>query len=237
MLINKTKSGFMRIRGERLEGEIDGYPVVGAYKYLGCWMDGELGVKEHLKGIGKKIAYITWRFFPFRSKGNMRFNNNMFKLVIEPLYRLAKELYGHATAAEKEEFEVHRRVRWKRFCSVPINTSTRIVERMIQRFGRKAGARERVDEEGEERIKTIPERFTEFTRKIYMSKCQEHRHVTTTTHLREGHGVRVYSDKLLMMYQRKELRAIVRSRISSVIKIVENLRTTGGRRRGRPART
>ncbi len=61
--------------------EIDGYPVVRTYVYLGCHLNSSLNLKDHLKEISRKIAYVSWKFYPFRSKLNIKFNNNMLFLI------------------------------------------------------------------------------------------------------------------------------------------------------------
>ena len=55
----------------------------------------------------------------------------MFKIFIDPLYRLASSLLRTGGRDEIEELWKHRKVRWKKFCMLPITTANRIVEKFI----------------------------------------------------------------------------------------------------------
>jgi hypothetical protein len=51
MEVNRRKSGLLPIDGSsfRVGEEIDGYPVVSSYKYLGLLINGELDLRDHLR--------------------------------------------------------------------------------------------------------------------------------------------------------------------------------------------
>jgi hypothetical protein len=96
MIINKNKSGVMYFkRGIRPPdgvSEINGYPIVTKYKYLGMLIDEDLDYRAHLKSINGKISYLTERLTVFRRKLNLKFIVNLFSIFIKPLYRLGYTL-------------------------------------------------------------------------------------------------------------------------------------------------
>ena len=60
MKINRKKSGIMFIKKRKdsqyqLRQEINGYPIVKIYKYLGIWFDERLTFDHHIAVIKEKI--------------------------------------------------------------------------------------------------------------------------------------------------------------------------------------
>ena len=53
--IYKNKSGIMLIKGIEEDVEIEGYPVMREYKYLGIMIDNKLGITKYIGNIDKKL--------------------------------------------------------------------------------------------------------------------------------------------------------------------------------------
>ena len=57
-MINKGNSGVMHVRNHS-EVQIDGYPTVQHYKYLGVVLDNQGTIKEHVKVLTKRVKYLN----------------------------------------------------------------------------------------------------------------------------------------------------------------------------------
>lgn len=115
--------------------------------------------------------------------------------------------------------DTHKRIRFKLFCNLPINTPNVIVNRFVKTYNEKEDA----ETEGLPKIKHVPLNFIYICRKLYMTKCLEHNSVTSTTHLRERHNRVIELPRLLEMYQQPKHRSVVRSRINSAIKFISEI--------------
>ena len=51
--VNKNKSGIMLRKGIEEEIEIEGYPIITEYKYLGITIDNKLRITKHIGNIDK----------------------------------------------------------------------------------------------------------------------------------------------------------------------------------------
>lgn len=56
MSVNYAKSGILYVDGRPEEREIDGFPVVTSYKYLGVTVNGKLNPKEHISNVNMTLA-------------------------------------------------------------------------------------------------------------------------------------------------------------------------------------
>ena len=70
----KNKSGILVVRGNINSSNIEGYPVVDQYKYLGMLIDGNLKINKHIGNIDKKISeyikrnyVLNQRYFSVKS--------------------------------------------------------------------------------------------------------------------------------------------------------------------------
>ena len=61
--VNKNKSGIMLIKGIEEDVEIEGYPVISEYKYLGIMIDNKLKITKHIGNIDKKLKEYFSRNF------------------------------------------------------------------------------------------------------------------------------------------------------------------------------
>ena len=97
--INYKKSGILLItKSKRLQEKaknknIQGFTYVSNYKYLGTNIDGSLSTNLQLLAINKKAIFCIIKLTPFRKKGNLRFNSNLFELFVKPSFRLTSALY------------------------------------------------------------------------------------------------------------------------------------------------
>lgn len=103
MVVNKAKCGVLPITRSAFsnEREVNGYPVVREYKYLGMVLNGRLDLKEHCKMINKKAAFISYRLYKLRIKDDTKINVNLFKVFLMPSYRMAFTAYDRLTERDK----------------------------------------------------------------------------------------------------------------------------------------
>ena len=52
--VNKKKSGIMILKGTDDRSEIEGYPIIKQYKYLGITIDNKMKINNHIGIIDKK---------------------------------------------------------------------------------------------------------------------------------------------------------------------------------------
>jgi hypothetical protein len=101
MHVNKAKCGILEIpvrpkavkRVLANQKQYRDYPVVGKYRYLGTMMDSSLRLEAHMEEIDRKISWLTARLTPARLIKDLRFNLNLYKVLIEPLIALAIPFY------------------------------------------------------------------------------------------------------------------------------------------------
>ena len=84
------------------------------------------------------------------------------------------------------------------------------------------------------KIRKFPARLPLLLRVTYSSKCIEHYHICSTTHMRQVHGVNADYDAFITTYEKKP--KIIRSRINSIIKIVSAMVGSEGKARGKKKR-
>ena len=72
MLIEK--SGIFVIRGEEENDNVEGYPILNEYKYLGILMNKKLNIQNHIGSINKKLSeyfrknyFLNQRYFSVKS--------------------------------------------------------------------------------------------------------------------------------------------------------------------------
>ena len=61
--VNKNKSGIMLINRKEEDVEIEWYPVITEYKYLGIMIDNKLKITKHIGNIDKKLKEYFIRNF------------------------------------------------------------------------------------------------------------------------------------------------------------------------------
>jgi hypothetical protein len=101
MHVNKAKCGILEIpirpkamkRVLANQKQYQDYPVVSKYRYLGTMMDSSLRLEAHMEEIDRKISWLTARLTPARLIKDLRFNLNLYKVLIEPLIALGIPFY------------------------------------------------------------------------------------------------------------------------------------------------
>lgn len=73
--------------------QVGGIPVVQSYKYLGTFVNASMSPAIHLKSVEGKVNHITSKLYPFRLHGNIKFNVNLFQMLIMPNFKLISTLY------------------------------------------------------------------------------------------------------------------------------------------------
>ena len=124
MRINKRKSRKIA------EGLLAGFPLVNNYRYLGTVIPNHLSMRNHLEAMNNKVNYLIRKLTPFRINASAKFNNNMFKILIVPQYRLIGALWEIISAAERARVETSLRVRFKQFMLLPKSTPNDVVHMM-----------------------------------------------------------------------------------------------------------
>jgi hypothetical protein len=125
MQVNKSKSGVLPVAGSalRVGNQVDGYPVVDKYKYLGLLVNGRMDLKDHLASINKKAGFLAHKLYGLRCVDNLRLNVSLYTVFVQPLYRLATALYGRQDQATVDKIDAHMRVWCKKFARIPVNTA------------------------------------------------------------------------------------------------------------------
>lgn len=146
-------------------------------------MNQKLNAEDHLKQINKKIAFISYKLLPFMLQINIKFNNNLYEVFIEPHYRLMETLYQFMSNKEKETLEIHRRTRWKRFVMVPIGTPNKIVYRYMKSARERFSMQQSVVDQNayENRFRNSPANLIKLIQKCYNTKCLRHNMIINTT--------------------------------------------------------
>ena len=89
-------------------------------------IDSKLSLKPHLANIKKKFTFISQKFLPFRLRRNEKFNMNMFRTLIDPLFRLISGLISFAKKGETNFLKVQYNMMLKSFCLLSKNTPNNI---------------------------------------------------------------------------------------------------------------
>lgn len=64
-------------------------------------IDQKLSIKTHITDIKKKFNFINMKLFPLRAKKDEKFNLNIFKVLIDPLFNLAWGLLKYNNKSDK----------------------------------------------------------------------------------------------------------------------------------------
>lgn len=91
MTINKKKSGILVFKGDKSSfklNQMEGFPIVPDYKYLGTTLNEEFNLFSHIKQINSKINFINTSLTPIKLRHYNKYNINLFKTFILPLYQL-----------------------------------------------------------------------------------------------------------------------------------------------------
>ena len=72
--VNRKKSGIFVVKGEEQYDNIEGYPILNEYKYLGILIDKKLNIQNHIGLINKKLSeyfrknyFLNQRYFSVKS--------------------------------------------------------------------------------------------------------------------------------------------------------------------------
>lgn len=88
MIINKTKSGIVKIGQKKLllkdQKGILGYPVVEKYKYLGLDFKTTSNINDHMKRIRKKVFAILFKLKPATRNLNSHQKRLILKVLVAP---------------------------------------------------------------------------------------------------------------------------------------------------------
>ena len=72
--VNKNKSGIFVVKGKEQNDNIEGYPIIKEYKYLGILINDKLNIQNHIGLINKKLSeyfrknyFLNQRYFSVKS--------------------------------------------------------------------------------------------------------------------------------------------------------------------------
>ena len=97
--INKSKSGIMMISGIENREEINGYPIVSEYRYLGVLITNKMGIKKHIGIIDNKLD----EYFNRNYMLSQRYFSVKSILCLFNYYHSSRLLYGLAEFIDKKE--------------------------------------------------------------------------------------------------------------------------------------
>ncbi len=231
--LNANKSGILEVlhrRGKPLLqiGEcIEGIPVVQSYKYLGLFIDNKLTGDAHLRAMNQKIGFLTTRLAPLLSKISTTYRVNLWKILIQPLFKPLLAIIGDNNQTRIKKVELQLKGSLKRFTRLSRNTKDEVVER-LSRFDVTNLAKEQRDIavkkwelwcRGEikewargpsPKSPLLPGNFTTYNniQNLGCGKCSKAR--LHPRHLKEAHGIIVPStielmDELKMLQAEKKL--------------------------------
>ena len=86
-----------------------------------------MSVQSHLKKIEKKIRFIRLNLLPILLKNHFKLNNNLFIVLILPLYRLIFVLSTFNSNTEKQTLAKHIKKYYKKFCCLPKSTPNMMI--------------------------------------------------------------------------------------------------------------
>lgn len=228
MLLNESKSGVMVINPGCCDPvasrkDVDGVPVVKAYKYLGTTLTGACRLMPHFEAILPKLRYLRFRLASQAHASHSRFMVNLFRLVAHPLLRLVAPLWDLVPQSERETYSRRARLELKLFLKIPRNTANLTVTGLAGDFAVemqnealttdvKLEARSRFSapdprllaeatkDPGRKWAK-IPHSTLTALRASYGTRCAGHKTPLTTAHLVEAHGQAGGVRELLDLYQ------------------------------------
>jgi hypothetical protein len=132
MLINHKKSAIVAFNfGPALVPPASRFPVATSYHYLGLYLDNQLSIGHHLNNIARKVSYVTNQLTCIRLLKNAKLNNNLYKIIIMPLYRLAFSLFNKLKPPEQQQLILSIKRTYKLFMCFPINTSDKILNSLL----------------------------------------------------------------------------------------------------------
>ena len=110
---------------------IEGYPWVNHYKYLGTMLNQQMQLSCHTSNIMRKINFITSQMTPVRLRSHFRLNVNLFMTLIMPLFRLGFVLYNFVSGAQQKHFEKMMRKSFKQFIGLPQSFPSYLITALI----------------------------------------------------------------------------------------------------------
>lgn len=209
MTLNRKKSGILTLNRPYEDGDLNGFPYVPEYKYLGTCLTSNLEPDCHLKTIGRKSDFQTRKLAPLRHRLDMRFNVNLFKMLVMPGVRLLGSIHRHTSTTGKNKIEVHVRKRLRSFCLLPWSCPNEFVEVLIGNTKmlldglaravdhkancRRAGMIPNSDYLNDLKLPKIhayiPRRLTRLMQMMYGNLCKDHpTKPLNRGHLSEAHG-------------------------------------------------
>lgn len=107
------------------------YKYVENYRYLGTIINSSVNANTHIDLIKPRLDAICRCLRIFRSKGNLKFNTNLFYLYILPQFRLLSQLYVLVRSHEKKKICILFKNYWKVMCCLPRSTPNEILKNFI----------------------------------------------------------------------------------------------------------
>ena len=98
--VNKKKSGIMILKGKDDRNEIEGYPIIKQYKYLGITIDNKMKINSHIGIIDKKLNEYFTRNYVL----NKRYFSVKSIMLIFGYFHKSRLLYGLPAFIDQESW-------------------------------------------------------------------------------------------------------------------------------------
>lgn len=211
MVVNKSKCGILNLNSRVTApdgAQLDGYPRVSSYKYLGTVVNNQFTLKAHLNECARKVTFLRLQLRPILLRGHFKLNLNLFKVFAMPQYRMLLILSRFVRASDVTKAALMMRKHFKEWNLLPRSTSTAVIETLlgnsfeemaeiavrlasVKRKARSEYRRPRASEYAEaegatkNKMRKLPNNLLKLLRVMYSSKCQECSTLANTSHLRE----------------------------------------------------
>jgi hypothetical protein len=128
LTINKDKSGLMVLSNSYItiskfqNQELRGFRYVENYRYLGTIINPKINASNHILSVRPRFDRICACLTIFRLRGSLQFNSNLFRLYIQPHFRLLAQLFEFVNNKERKMIINLYKTYWKKMTCLPRST-------------------------------------------------------------------------------------------------------------------
>ncbi len=237
MKVNKKKCGILPLlqRGGKAtkKSDLNGYPYVNYYKYLGVEVNGKLELEEYLKRIKRKSGFILSRITSTLKNSETETRKFLWSMLIRPLYDYIFPFMEDLSKGLQQKFLQTMRASLKKWIgirnSVPNGLTATLIgnieeyikyrsisakSKIIERFGKEKGAinhRETIMEKSKllPSLASIPQEYISLINKLswtHCSKCAQNENtmVRLTWYHLAKHQILIRNPQLVIEQRIKE---------------------------------
>jgi hypothetical protein len=122
MTVNKLKSGIMILNDDlrKKTGEqLNNYPIVIQYKYLGYWINKCINPKKQLEMIEKRCNFIKYKILTLgRNSHEFKDRLNLMKVLIKPHYLYGIVMLNYMSKTNQNIWIHSYKMQCKNFCGI-----------------------------------------------------------------------------------------------------------------------